>query len=168
LERGNSSICECYTGRSQVFNWRKSKLAPKSRATEETNSLCPLQSGVFTQVRRETGRKERVRVPDDEGRANHIGPESCASDREVWGEALTGEAMGQVLSHVTKQVRDADAFCVAEGNTVGCAIASASPVPRGRRPWHVADTSCTGTGRSHDWPAEKGRSASGRRESLSR
>jgi hypothetical protein len=128
----------------------------------------PLRKSVFTRVRRETGRKEWVRVPDDEGRANHIGPESCASDCEVWGEALTGEAMGQVLSHVTKQVRDADAFCVAEGNTAGCAIASASPVPRGRRPWHVADTSCTGTGRSHDWPAEKGRSASGRRESLSR
>jgi hypothetical protein len=109
-----------------------------------------------------------VQVPDDEGRANHIGPESCASDREVWGEALTGEAMGQVLSHVTKQVRGADAFCVAEGNAVGCANARATPVPRGRRPWHVADTSCTGTGRSHGWPPEKGRSASGRRESLSR
>jgi hypothetical protein len=109
------------------------------------------QIHVFTQVRRETGGKERVQVPYDEGRANHIGPESCVSDREVWGEALTGEAVGQVLSHVTKQVRDADAFCVAEGNTVGCAIASATPVPRGRRPWHVAETSCTGTGRSHDW-----------------
>jgi hypothetical protein len=31
------------------------------------------------------------------GRANPIGPESCVSDREVWGEALTGESMGQVL-----------------------------------------------------------------------
>jgi hypothetical protein len=84
---------------------------------------------VFTQVRRETGRKERVQVPYDEGRANHIGPESCVSDREVWGEALTGEAMGQVFSHVTKLVRDADAFCVAEGNTEG----APSPVPRRSR-----------------------------------
>jgi hypothetical protein len=75
---------------------------------------------VFTRVRRETGGKERVQVPYDEGRANHIGPESCVSDREVWGEALTGEVLGQVLSHVTKPVRDADAFCVAEGNMVGC------------------------------------------------
>jgi len=55
----------------------------------------------MTQVRRETGRKERVQVPYDEGRASHIGLESCVSDREVWGEALTGETMGQVLSHVT-------------------------------------------------------------------
>jgi hypothetical protein len=123
---------------------------------------------VFTQVRWETGRKERVQVPYDEGRANHIGPESCVSDREVWSEALTGEAMGEVLSHVTKPVRDADAFCVAEGNTEGCAIASAPPVPRGQRPWHVVDTFCTGTGRSHGWPSEKGRSASGRPESRSR
>jgi uncharacterized protein len=73
-----------------------------------------------------------------------------------------------VAGDVTKQIRDADAFCVAVGNTEGCAIASASPVPRGQRPWHVADTFCTGTGRSHDWPAEKGRSASGRLESRSR
>ncbi len=109
-----------------------------------------------------------MQVPYDEGRASHIGPESCVSDREVWGEALTGEATGQSMSHVTKRVRDADAFCVAEGNTEGCAIASALPVPRGRRPWHVGDTFCTGTGRSHGWPAEKGRSASGRLESQSR
>ena len=112
--------------------------------------------------------KERVKVPYDEGGASHIGPESCASDREVRGEALTGEAMGQVLSHVTRTVRDADALCGAEGNTVGRAIASARSVPRGLRPWHVADTSCTGTGRSHGWPSDTGRSASGRPEGRSR
>ena len=108
-----------------------------------------------------------MQVPYDEGRASHIGLESCVSDREVWGEALTGETMGQVLSHVTKPVRDADAFCVAEGNTEGSVIASAPAVPRGQRPWHVADTFCTGTGRSHDWPPENRRSASGRLESRS-
>jgi hypothetical protein len=65
------------------------------------------------------------------GRANRIGPESCVSRREVWGEALTEVSVGRVLSHVTKTVRDADAFCVAEGKMVGSAIASALPVPRG-------------------------------------
>ena len=65
------------------------------------------------------------------GRASPIGPELCVSHREVWGEALTGVLVGQVLSHVTKAVRDADAFRVAEGSTVRRAIASASPVPRG-------------------------------------
>jgi hypothetical protein len=126
------------------------------------------RSLVFTQVRRETGGRERVKVPYDEGRASHIGPESCVSDREVRDEALTGEAVGQVLSHVTKLVRDADAFCVAEGNMMRRVIASATSVPRGRRPWHVADTFRTGTGRSHVCPSEKGRSASGRLESRSR
>ena len=101
------------------------------------------------------------------GRASHIGPESCVSRREVWGEALTGVLVGQVLSHVTKPVRDANAFCVAEGSTVGCAIASAPPVPRGLRPWHAGETSCPGTGRSHDWPSEEGRPASGRLEGRS-
>ena len=46
--------------------------------------------------------------------------------------------MGQVLSHERKLMfRDADAVCGAEGNTAGCAIASALPVPRGLRPWHA-------------------------------
>ena len=120
-----------------------------------------------TQVRRETGRKERVQVPYDEGRANHIGPKSCATVREGRGEALTGELLGQPLSHVTKSVRDADAVCVAEGNTVGCANASALPIPRGLRPWHASDTSCTGTGRSQVWPRRQVRSASGRLEGRS-
>ena len=72
-----------------------------------------------------------MQVPYDEGRANHIGRASCATVGEGWGEALTADPVGQPLSHVTNTVRDADAFCVAEGNTVGCAIASALPVPRG-------------------------------------
>ena len=109
-----------------------------------------------------------MRVPYDEGRANHIGPESCVSHREVWGEALTGETMGQPLSHVTGIVRGADALRVAEGNTVGRVIASARPVPRGLRPWHVVETSCTGTGRSHGWPTGDSRSAPGRPEGRSR
>jgi site-specific DNA recombinase len=43
-------------------------------------SSLPCQS-VFTRVRRETGRKERVRAPDDEGRANHIGLEHLERSR---------------------------------------------------------------------------------------
>jgi len=50
-----------------------------------------------TQVRREPG-KERVRVLCSEGIANHTGPESCVVHREVQGEALTGETVGQPLS----------------------------------------------------------------------
>ena len=30
-----------------------------------------------------------MKEPDDERRANHIGPESCAAARKVVGEALT-------------------------------------------------------------------------------
>jgi len=39
-----------------------------------------------------------VQVPCDEGVANRIGPESCAGAREGFGEALTGECIGQPLS----------------------------------------------------------------------
>jgi hypothetical protein len=46
-----------------------------------------------------------------EGLATHIGPESCAVDREVGGEALTGESAGRVLSREISgyQLRGADA-----------------------------------------------------------
>jgi hypothetical protein len=39
-----------------------------------------------------------VQVHHDEGVANRIDPESCASTREGIGEALTGERIGQPLS----------------------------------------------------------------------
>ena len=39
-----------------------------------------------------------MQVPCDEGVANRIGPESCAVAREGFGEALTGEGIGQPLS----------------------------------------------------------------------
>ncbi len=42
--------------------------------------------------------------------ATHTGPESCACDREVVGEALTGERAGRVSSRVIfGQLRGADA-----------------------------------------------------------
>ncbi len=45
-----------------------------------------------TAVRRETGKAERVKVPNNEEIVNHIVPESCAAYREVRREALTGRA----------------------------------------------------------------------------
>jgi hypothetical protein len=39
-----------------------------------------------------------MKVPYDEGLANHIGPESCVGRRKAVGEALTGESAGRVLS----------------------------------------------------------------------
>ena len=43
-----------------------------------------------------------MKVPHDEGPASHIGPESCAGDREGAGEALTGESAGRVLSRESR------------------------------------------------------------------
>ncbi len=62
------------------------------------------------------------------GRTSHIGPGSCVSRREAWGEALTGVLVGQVLSHVTKTVRDADTFRLVEGSTPRGANASTRAV----------------------------------------
>ena len=78
-----------------------------------------------------------MQVHHDEGVAIRIDPESCAVDREGLGEALTGEHIGQPLSLEMNIVPGADALSIVEGNTDGCAIASARTARRGRRTWHV-------------------------------
>jgi len=60
-----------------------------------------------------------VQVPYDEGVANRIGPESCAGAREGFGEALTGERIGQPLSRERSLILGADAVHKAEGNMSG-------------------------------------------------
>jgi hypothetical protein len=40
-----------------------------------------------------------VKVPDSKEVANHVGPESCVAHREMRREALSGERIGQPLSH---------------------------------------------------------------------
>jgi hypothetical protein len=78
-----------------------------------------------------------VGVRRNEGLAIHIGPEPCAGIREGTGEASAGERIGQPLSRESDFSQGADAVSLAEGNTVGCASASARLALRGLRPWHV-------------------------------
>jgi hypothetical protein len=78
-----------------------------------------------------------VQVHFDEGVAIHIGPEPCAGVREDVGEASAGEHIGQPLSREIVVISGADAVYSSEGNTDGCANASAWPTRRGLRPWHV-------------------------------
>ena len=78
-----------------------------------------------------------MKVHCDEGIAIHIGPEPCVYARESMGEASAGERIGQPLSRENKIVPGADVLRITEGNTDGGIIASARPVRRGRRPWHV-------------------------------
>src|SRR6202049_4355532 len=78
-----------------------------------------------------------VQVHHDEGVANRIDPESCASTREGIGEALTGERIGQPLSRESTLILGADVVPVTEGNTDGRGNASAQTARRGLRHWHV-------------------------------
>jgi hypothetical protein len=66
-----------------------------------------------------------VLVHHSEGVTNQPGPESCEAYREVCGEALTGERVGQPLSREIFLTQDADAFTFAEDKTNGRDIASA-------------------------------------------
>ena len=77
-----------------------------------------------------------MKVLCGEGVASHTDPESCAATREGRSEALTGDSAGQPLSG-ENQLRGADAFRPAEGNTARVAIARHGTAPRRRRPWHV-------------------------------
>ena len=79
-----------------------------------------------------------MKVLCSEGIANHTDPESCAVHREVQGEALTGETVGQPLSRESfKLVQGADAVSVVEGNVDGRVLASARTALRGLRTWHA-------------------------------
>jgi hypothetical protein len=78
-----------------------------------------------------------VQVHYDEGVANHIGPEPCVGVREVLGEASAGDCIGQPLSREIGLILGVDVVLLTEGETGGCASASARPAQRGLRPWHV-------------------------------
>ena len=71
-----------------------------------------------------------------EGVAKHTAPESCVATREGRSEALTGDSVGQPLSG-EKQLRGADAFRPAGGNTAHDAIVRHGPAPRRRKLWHA-------------------------------
>jgi hypothetical protein len=78
-----------------------------------------------------------VQVRHDEGLAIHVDPEPCAVIREAGSEASAGGRAGQPLSRESDFPQGADAVTVAEGSTVGRAIASVQLALRGLRPWHV-------------------------------
>ena len=87
-----------------------------------------------------------------EGVATHTDPESCAGDRKVSGEALTGARAGWVSSREIPLLQGADAFGVAEGNNVRSDSASSERTLRGPRPQARPETPRARIGRSHDCP----------------
>jgi hypothetical protein len=79
-----------------------------------------------------------VKVLHGKGLANHTGPESWVrSRREARHEALTAVRVGQPLSRESIFVLGDQAVTLMEGNTGGCASASARLPWRGLRPWHA-------------------------------
>ena len=71
-----------------------------------------------------------------EGVPNHTGPERCVFGREAGDEASAGESIGQPLSREIIN-RGRRRFCHGGRQHGGAPNASASPVPREQRPWHV-------------------------------
>ena len=67
-------------------------------------------------VRRETDEEYEVRVLYGEGYAHRTGPEPCAVDREVCGEASAGGGIGQPLSRESHIIPGADDVAASEGD----------------------------------------------------
>jgi hypothetical protein len=72
-----------------------------------------------------TGKEYVVQVHYDEGVAIRVDPEPCVVAREGGDEASAGERAGQPLSREKPNVLGADTLPTVEGNTDGCANASA-------------------------------------------
>jgi transposase len=110
-------------------------------ASDGAIAISPAQMAYMLEgidwVRRETGKRQEVKVHHGEGVAIHTDPESCANGREAAREALTGARAGQPLSGERLRNRSADVIQSAEGNTDGCVNASTRSAPRHRRPWHA-------------------------------
>ncbi len=88
--------------------------------------------------------------PYDEGIANHIGPESCASGGNVMGEALTGVHAGWVLSRERpNESGRRRCWLGRKTKSVASLRRDVSRAPRGRRPQARMETPRARTGRSH-------------------
>lgn len=81
------------------------------------------------------------------GTTHHTDPLSCVGHREVSGEALAGESIGQPLSR-ERVVRDADTVVNVEGNISRRVNVSAAMISRGLQTLACAEVPCSGTGRS--------------------
>ena len=68
-----------------------------------------------------------MKEPHRKELATHPGPESCADDRKVGREALTGERAGQVSSCEIKRSRVLTPLSEAEGNIGEAVIGKVSP-----------------------------------------
>ena len=78
-----------------------------------------------------------MEVLGDEGVANHIGPEPCASAREGRGEASVGVCVGQPSSGDSYTIRSVEGVPDPEGKMDRLANARGGPAPRRQRPWHA-------------------------------
>jgi len=141
LERGDRSTNECRTRKYRVFYWSKSRLAPKSRAAGEINSLHPSQLDVFTQPRW----KAAVRGSDTcrgtqqicighrpaASLQSKIAPDSPVYRALTWASGAMGAASDGVLRTTGSKHRpQTTAVCFGPTCRLVCSIAARSQGPR--------------------------------------
>lgn len=75
-------------------------------------------------MRRETGRKKRMKEPYIEGIANHDDPESCVCDREIAPRSADRGMLGLGIEPRNQPFQEAHAVIYAEGNSHAGVLAS--------------------------------------------
>src|SRR5208282_4584338 len=106
--------------------------------------ICSIRLGFRSEnlgVRRETGEEHEVKVLYGEGFAHRTGPEPCAVDREVGGEASAGGGIGQPLSRERFVIPGADGVPRSEGDADRRKTARTVPARRGQRPGMCSSSS---------------------------
>lgn len=102
-----------------------------------------------------------VKVHYSQGIASQAGSESCGAWSNPRDEALTGEGIGRVLSHESREIGVPSVSANDEGKTALGDKASPEQTPRGRRPRACADAYRAGTERADcrplSWMAMAGR-----------
>ena len=92
------------------------------------------------------------------GQASHHGPESCLDKQQCYGEALTGENTGAVLSSEITQIRRLTLYNEGEGNINHTIMARNGWLRRSQRPVACVEAFYTGIGRPGKYPFINGKS----------
>jgi hypothetical protein len=152
------------------FTWRATQARAGSRSDQREHPArfrCRFRPPKTWLARApvKTGEVSRMKEPYGEGVATHTAPESCAVDREVGGEALTGVRAGWAMSreiHAPRKraLRGCRRRELRRKATPPVPLSRGTAGPRAvERPQACTETPRTGTGRSHARLPERVRQA---------
>jgi hypothetical protein len=101
------------------------------------------------------GRKQSMKVTHMKGIATHHGPESCLDIQQWYGEALTGESAGTVMSSEITQIRRRTLYTEGERHINQTAMARCGWLRRSQSTVACVEAFYTGIGRPGKLPHQR-------------